>query len=186
MKNTRHKLGRAMTFALMAITVVTVARTQTNKQVNQAQLRSLQQEDYAKRELSAPPAARQKLAELRQRIKAHNLGFEVGYTAPMERGARSITGGGLPPNIVAIAKKQNIIARQVTQLDRQTRDQALKTIRSSSRGSRKCPRLVLRTSRALIGGAPAKSRGFERKAAVIAGPMAQWQSSNQVISFATT
>jgi C1A family cysteine protease len=126
MNNTRHKLGRAMTFALMTIMLVAVARTQTNKQINQAQLRSLQQEDYAKRELSAPPAARQKLTELRQRIKARNLGFEVGYTAPMERGARSITGGGLPPNILAIAKKQNIIARQVKQLDRQTRDQALK------------------------------------------------------------
>lgn len=126
MDNTRHKLGRAITFALLVMTLVAVARTQTNKQVSQAQLRSLQQEDYSKRELSAPPAARQKLTELRQRIKAHNLGFEVGYTAPMERGARSITGGGLPPNILAIAKKQNVIARQVIQLDRQARDQALK------------------------------------------------------------
>ncbi len=83
-------------------------------------------QDYAQREQLASPAARQKLAVLRQRIKDRKLGYEVGFTEAMERSAKSLTGGELPPDLIQVAKKQNVIARQVVQLDRETRDQALK------------------------------------------------------------
>jgi cathepsin L len=81
--------------------------------------------EYAQREQSAPPAVRQKLAEMRQRIKEQNLGFEVGYTYAMERDAASMTGADLSKYTVEGARTQNAIAQQVVELDRQTLQRAL-------------------------------------------------------------
>jgi hypothetical protein len=120
MNRTTYKLIVALIFAVLAVVLASPANTQ--KQVVTTQV----MQDYAKRELAAPPAARQKLAELRQRIKQRNLGFEVGYTYAMERSARSMTGGELDPNILQYAKRQNVLARQVIQVDRDARDQAIK------------------------------------------------------------
>jgi hypothetical protein len=120
MNRTTYKLIVALIFAVLAVVLASPANTQ--KQVVTTQV----MQDYAKRELAAPPAVRQKLNELRQRIKQRNLGFEVGYTYAMERSARSMTGGELDPNILQYAKRQNALARQVIQVDRETRDQAIK------------------------------------------------------------
>lgn len=85
-------------------------------QINQ---NALQQEQLA------PLAIRQKLTAMRQRIKARNLTYQVGYTEPLKRGARRMTGGRFPANFVQLAKKQNAVARQVLQLDREARAAAL-------------------------------------------------------------
>ncbi|MEO7969982.1 MAG: C1 family peptidase, partial [bacterium] len=85
-------------------------------QINQT---ALQQEQLA------PIAIRQKLTAIRQRIKARNLTYQVGYTEPLKHGARRMTGGRLPANFLQLAKKQNAVARQVLQLDREARAAAL-------------------------------------------------------------
>jgi hypothetical protein len=111
-----------LAFVALVVVLASPAETQNPRPVVNKQV----MQDYALREQSAPPAIRQKLAELRQRIKQRNLGFEVGYTYAMERSARSMTGGELDKNILSLAKKQNIIAREVIKVDREARDQAIK------------------------------------------------------------
>src|SRR5689334_12923530 len=105
-----YKLIFVLTFSALALIPASPALTQNPRRVDTTQVMTRQ--DYAQREQMAPPAARQKLAELRQRIKARNLAFEVGYTYAMERGGRDITGGDFPPNILEIARKRNVIARK--------------------------------------------------------------------------
>lgn len=123
MNRTTHKLIVTLAFVALAIVLAAPASTQNTRQTT-VQTNAMQ--DYARREQTAPPAVRQKLAEIRQRIKEHNLGFEVGYTSAMERSAQSMTGGILPTNLLEIARKQNVIAREVITIDRQARDAAIK------------------------------------------------------------
>jgi cathepsin L len=78
-----------------------------------------------KQEQLAPLAIRQKLMTMRQRIKARNLTYQVGYTEALKHGARRMTGGRMPANFLQLAKKQNAVARQVLQLDREARAAAL-------------------------------------------------------------
>jgi hypothetical protein len=117
------KLIFVIAFFALALIVASPALTQNTRQVGRTQAITMQ--DYARREQMAPPDARQKLTELRQRIKERNLGFEVGYTYAMERSGRSITGGDFPPNILETARKQNVIARKAIKIDRAARDLAI-------------------------------------------------------------
>lgn len=103
----------ALTGALLTLSLAIPAATQINMQ------------DSVKQEQLAPLAIRQKLTAMRQRIKARNLAYQVGYTEPLKQSAKSMTGGRLPTNFLQLAKKQNAVARQVIQLDREARAAAL-------------------------------------------------------------
>jgi len=84
-----------------------------------------QNQTALKQEQLAPLHIRQKLTAMRQRIKARNLTYQVGYTEPLKHDAKRMTGGRMPANFLQLAKKQNAVARQVLQLDREARAAAL-------------------------------------------------------------
>jgi hypothetical protein len=100
MNRTAYKVIVTMALAMLAVMIAVPANTQNTRPLTTTQVEVMQ--DYARREQTAPPAVRQKLAELRQRIKERNLGFEVGYTYAMERSAQSMTGGILPTNRLSL------------------------------------------------------------------------------------
>jgi hypothetical protein len=102
----------ALMGALLTLSLAMPAATQINQ-------------NALKQEQLAPLAIRQKLTAMRQRIKARNLTYQVGYTEPLKHGAKRMTGGRFPANFLQLAKKQNGVARQVLQLDREARAAAL-------------------------------------------------------------
>lgn len=62
---------------------------------------------YAARERNAPQAIKTKLSLLRNRVRAQNLTFTVGYTVAMDRDPKKINGTKRPRGLPAIAKKHN-------------------------------------------------------------------------------
>jgi cathepsin L len=82
-------------------------------------------QDFVQREQNAPPEVRQQLADMRRRLKEQNLDFQVSYTYALERGIHRITGGDRMTNVVPFAKKWNVTANRVVQIDRAARDMAL-------------------------------------------------------------
>lgn len=85
---------------------------------------SASQIDYAQREKAAPPAVKQRLASLRQEIKARNLSFEVGYTTAMDESLDKLAGTRAPADLPAQAKRQNELGLKLLRIDREARDQA--------------------------------------------------------------
>jgi cathepsin L len=74
---------------------------------------------YAEREKTAPPAVKQKLADLRVKIQKEKLAYSVGYTGVADRPLASLTGLKLPADWRARASEQNTLAGKVLQLEQQ-------------------------------------------------------------------
>ncbi len=66
--------------------------------------------DYNKREISAPPAVRAKLQQVRANIKLKNLPFTVGYTEVFDMDYKLLTGGLKEKISPEEATRQNIVA----------------------------------------------------------------------------
>jgi hypothetical protein len=81
-----------------------------------------QQINYAQRESTAPPAIKNRLADLRAQIQARNLRFQVGYTTAMDYSIEQLTGLIMPADFGRRAKEQNARARQLRRLDDVARD----------------------------------------------------------------
>src|SRR5436309_701562 len=97
---------------------------------------------YAEREKIAPPAVRQKLAELRAKIQRDKLTFNVGYTGVAGRRLEDITGLKPPGELPAQAAHQNAIASEILRLEQQAIEQFEKL--AASLGRAHLPEVSLR------------------------------------------
>ncbi|HET7694114.1 MAG TPA: C1 family peptidase [Vicinamibacterales bacterium] len=98
---------------------VVVARQQAAAPAAQAAV-------YAQREAQAPAAIRDRLAEIRNRISADRLTFEVGYTTALDQSLERLTGARLPPDLADRARRQNDLAERLVSLDAAAKDAYLK------------------------------------------------------------
>ncbi len=97
------------------------------------------QVDYAQREKQAPPEIKQRLATLRQEIKARKLTFEVGYTTALDESLDKLAGTQAPADLPDQARRQNEVGAKLLHLDLEARDQYLKV-------NRRLPELLLTCS----------------------------------------
>lgn len=83
-----------------------------------------QQEIYAQREKDAPEEVLRQLEEMREEIRARELGYTVGYTEPMEREIEEITGAAplSPEQFRKWADRQHRAARRIDEIARMLRD----------------------------------------------------------------
>lgn len=85
-----------------------------------------QQIDYRQREKQAPPQIKERLAALRQEVKAKQLTFEVGYTTAMDESLEKLAGTKAPADLPEQARRQNEIGAKLLRLDLEARDQYLR------------------------------------------------------------
>jgi len=83
--------------------------------------RTMQTQIYVQRERTASAEIRSKLSALRQQVTEQKLAFTVGYTEAMDRKLEQLAGTRAPENLPALAAKQNAVAQQVLEIDRQAR-----------------------------------------------------------------
>lgn len=68
--------------------------------------------DYIKREATASPAIKKQINDLRSQIQSRKLRYKVGYTTALDAKIEGLTGLIQPTNLTAMAKQQNIRAKQ--------------------------------------------------------------------------
>lgn len=78
--------------------------------------------NLAQRELTASPAIKAQLVQLRGRIATEKLTFEVGYTTALDEPLEKLTGLKLPENLAQEAVTTNQKAQELLGLDLKSRD----------------------------------------------------------------
>jgi cathepsin L len=71
---------------------------------------------YAQREQAASPAIKAKLAQIRQTLRAANLGYSVGYTTALDRSLSQLTGVVPPPPAEIVKQRASFAQVQATLL----------------------------------------------------------------------
>src|SRR5947209_14823982 len=117
--------GYRFFFALVFVSLLSAAFLGFSSSA-QRRIEQVRQVDYQQRERLASPQIKQRLASLRQEIKARQLTFEVGYTTAMDESLDKLAGTRAPANLPDQARRQNQLASRVLRVDLQARDQYLK------------------------------------------------------------
>ena len=106
-----RRAGAVILFALFSATMVQAAGLE-RVAVNAQQL------DFARRELQAPPAVKQRLQTLRQEITAKHLTFTVGYTEALDLPLEKLAGLRPPVNAQDLAKRATVIGLELDNADK--------------------------------------------------------------------
>jgi cathepsin L len=112
-----------LTIAAALMTVGIPSATTQTRDPQVATQTQIQQGDYARRELQAPPQIRTLLGNLRSDIQRRNLTFQVGYTAALDRTFEQLNGLKPPADLAEQAQKQNALADQLLKVENETRDE---------------------------------------------------------------
>lgn len=89
---------------------------------------SAQRVDYQKRELSASPAVKKQLGDIRSTIQKRKLRYRVGYTTALDSKLENLTGAVIPTNRAEPARRQNMAAQTRMKEDDDARRAAEKRI----------------------------------------------------------
>jgi cathepsin L len=82
--------------------------------------------DFAKREQTAPPAIKARIASLRQEIKTRGYTFEVGYTTAMDVPLDVLAATRIPANLKDIAPQRTTVGQDLLKIDLTERDRIRK------------------------------------------------------------
>lgn len=105
-------------FLAVAAVLLLTAHPATHSQNIQAIGPVNQQVDYIKREQTAPPVIRQRIAAIRQEIQARKRPFTVGYTTALDVPLEVLAGTVIPRNQPGTAARVNQRAERLSAIDK--------------------------------------------------------------------
>jgi cathepsin L len=112
--------------ALLGLCSITQAQQPPREQIARPGTLQEVQEVYAQRERTAPPEAKQRIAQLRTELAQKKLTFQIGYTAAAEKSLATLAGTRAPANLPQLAEKQNAEAAQMLAVDNEAKQAFLR------------------------------------------------------------